>query len=114
MRVKMIIAHVRIQGEIRIPLKVNFSAHFGDSLTTIAIKIVIMATPTTILVIGLIKESCVKNEKCQEQWMFFSVQGRVQKKAKQGTLSKHKLQRTTPKTKCYITSQDIPRKIFSL
>lgn len=57
MRVKTMIAQVRSQGGILQPFMLNFSAQAGDSVTTIAIKIVKRATPTMILVTGLIKES---------------------------------------------------------
>lgn len=54
-------AQVRTHGGILIPFKLNFSAHAGVSVTTTAIKIVMMATPTIILVTGLIDESYKDN-----------------------------------------------------
>lgn len=57
MRVKTITTQAMIQGGKLPPVKLNFCAHCGVSLMTSTIKRVITATPTSIFVIGLIKES---------------------------------------------------------
>jgi len=58
MRVKTMTAQAKSHGGILKPLRLNLSANPGTSITTRAINTVIIATPTTILVIGFIKESC--------------------------------------------------------
>ncbi len=58
MRVKTITTQARIHGGKLPRDMLNFSIHAGVSFKTNVIKIVITATPSKILVTGLIRESC--------------------------------------------------------